>query len=80
MELEKLKLYKVTKGSSDHTYRKGDIIWLSNNDALNSCQGAGWLSKDEWDTAGTNDFEVEECKDYYLDVSGGHEAVRRKMV
>lgn len=37
--MEKLKLYKVTKASSDGTFNIGDIIWLSNNEDLNSCKG-----------------------------------------
>lgn len=41
--MEKLKLYKVTKASSDGTFNIGDIIWLSNNEDLNSCKGRGWL-------------------------------------
>lgn len=60
--MEKLKLYTVTKPSSDGTFVTGDIIWLSANGDLNSCKGKGWLSKAEWDASGTNDFEVEPCK------------------
>ena len=48
--MEKLKLYKVTKASSDGTFNIGDIIWLSNNEDLNCCKGFGWLPKSEWDT------------------------------
>lgn len=77
--MEKLKLYKVTKASSDGTFNIGDIIWLSNNEDLNSCKGLGWLSKSEWDNPGSNDFEVEECTDYYLDVTDRSEKVRRKV-
>ena len=67
--MEKLKLYKVTKASSDGTFNIGDIIWLSNNEDLNSCKGCGWLPKSEW----------EECTDYYLDVTDRSEEVRRKF-
>lgn len=35
--MEKLKLYTVTKPSSDGTFVAGDIIWLSENGDLNSC-------------------------------------------
>lgn len=76
--MEKLKLYKVTKESSDGTFNIGDIIWLSNNEDLNSCKGCGWLPKSEWDNLESNDFEVEECTDYYLDVTDRSEKVRRK--
>ena len=77
--MEKLKLYKVTMASSDGTFNIGDIIWLSNNEDLNSCKGCGWLPKSEWDNPGSNDFEVEECTDYYLDVTDRSEKVRRKV-
>ena len=77
--MEKLKLYKVTKASSDGTFNIGDIIWLSNNDDLYSCKGLGFLSKSEWDNPRSNDFEVEECTDYYLDVTDRSEKVRRKV-
>ena len=36
--MEKLKLYTVTKPSSDGTFVAGDIIWLSENGDLNSCK------------------------------------------
>lgn len=75
--MEKLKLYTVIKSSSDGTIETGDIIWLSNNGDLNSVKGQGWLSKDEWDILGTNDFNTEECKTHYLDVANGSECVRK---
>lgn len=75
--MKKLKLYIVTKSSSDNSIVKGDLVWLSNNEDLNSAQVKGWLAKEEWDIEGTNDFEVEECKDYYLDVCNGCESVRK---
>lgn len=75
--MEKLKLYTVIKSSSDGTIEVGDIIWLSNNGDLNSVKGQGWLSKDEWDISGTNDFNMEECKTHYLDVTNGSECVRK---
>ena len=71
--MEKLKLYTVTKPSSDGTFVAGD----SANGDLNSCKGKGWLSKAEWDSSGTNDFEVEPCKTHYLDVSRWSETVRK---
>lgn len=75
--MEKLKLYTVTKSSSDGDIKVGDIIWLSKNGDLNSCQGKGWLTEEEWNSPKTNDFEVEECKTHYLDVTNGHEQVRK---
>ena len=72
--MEKLKLYTVIKPSSDETLQVGDIIWLSENGDLNNAN-KGFLSKDEWDVAGTNDFEVEKCRTHHLVVLDGHEMV-----
>ena len=72
--MEKLKLYTVTKTSSDETLQIGDIIWLSENKDLNNAN-KGFLSKYEWEVAGTNDFEVEECRTYHLLVMNGCEMV-----
>ena len=73
--MEELKLYTVTKPSSDETLQVGDIIWLSENGDLNDARAKGWLTKDEWDVACTNDFEVEECKTHRLLVLDRHEMV-----
>ena len=73
--MEKLKLYTVTKSSTDGTFQMGDFIWLSENGDLNDAKAKGWLSKDEWDVAGTNDFEVEECRTHHLLVLDGYETV-----
>lgn len=75
--MEKLKLYIVTKSSTDQTFEIGDMIWLSENGDLNSVNGQGCLSKEEWDTPDTNDFEFEECNTHYLDVTRGSECVRK---
>ena len=72
--MEKLKLYTVTKTSSDETLQIGDIIWLSENEDLNNAN-KGFLSKHEWEVAGTNDFEVEECRTHHLLVLDGYETV-----
>ena len=73
--MDKLKLYTVIKPSSDETLQVGDIIWLSENGDLNDARAKGWLTKDEWDVAGTNDFEVEECKTHHLVVMYGSEMI-----
>ncbi|MDE6641439.1 MAG: hypothetical protein K2K63_13040 [Acetatifactor sp.] len=46
------------------------------NDSDN-VKGQGCLSKEEWDTPDTNDFEFEECSTHYLDVTKGGECVRK---
>ena len=73
--MDKLKFYTVIKPSSDETLQVGDIIWLSENGDLNDARAKGWLTKDEWDIAGTNDFEVEECITHHLLVLDRHEMV-----
>ena len=73
--MDKLKLYTVTKSSTDGTFQMGDFIWLSENGDLNDAKAKGWLSKDEWDVAGTNDFEAEECTTHHLLVLDRHEMV-----
>ena len=73
--MENLKLYTVIKPSSDETLQVGDIIWVSENGDLNDARAKGWLSKHEWDVAGTNDFEVEKCRTHHLIVLDGHEMV-----
>lgn len=75
--MEALKAYVVTKGSSDSTLKTGDKIWLSKNGDLNISAHAGWLTEDEWNSSKTNDFEVELCDDYYVDVTQHSEALRK---
>lgn len=45
--MDKLKLYTVIKARSNGMVETGDMVWLSENDDLNSCNGCGWLSKSE---------------------------------
>ena len=73
--MDKLKLYTVTKPSSEETMQAGEIIWLSENGDLNDTKAKGWLSKGEWDVADTNDCEVEECTTHHLLVLDGQEMV-----
>lgn len=75
--MEKLKLYTITKSSTDKTFEVGNIIWISDNGDLNSVKGKGWLSKEEWDVQNTNDFEVTDCKTHYLYVDRGSETVKK---
>lgn len=75
--MKKLKLYDVTKGSTDGTIETGNIIWISENGDLNIAGRKGFLIEDEWDNPGTKDFEVKLCEDYYLEVVNGHEIVRK---
>lgn len=78
--MEKLKLYTITKSSTDRSFEVGDMIWISENGDLNSVKGKGWLSKEEWDVPNTNDFDIAECKTHYLDVNRGVESVRKMQM
>lgn len=75
--MEKLVLYIVTKSSTDKTFKSGDLIWLSGNGDLNNAMGGGWLSEDEWNVEGINDFEYEISSTHYLDIINGKECVRK---
>lgn len=74
--MEKLKLYIVTKPSTDKIFKSGDLIWLSSNGDLNNAMAGGWLQQNEWDVDGTNDFEYEISNTHYLDVIDGRECIR----
>ncbi len=66
--MEEMKLYIVTKSSTDQNIKVGDIIWLSENRDLYNAMDevfsngitVGWLSECEWNVSGTNDFEYKE--------------------
>lgn len=75
--MEKLKLYIVTKSSTDKTLNVGDLIWLSGNGDLNNAMIGGWLSYEEWNIQDRNDFEYEISDSYYLDIVNGKECVRK---
>ena len=69
-----IKIIHSNQNQFDETLQIGDIIWLSENEDLNNAN-KGFLSKYEWEVAGTNDFGVEECKTYHLLVINGCEMV-----
>ena len=73
--MEKLKLYTVTKSSSDEQFKKGDIIYLADKNEIFDLMAGGWLSENEWNIEGRNDFEVEECRTHHLLVLNGQEMV-----
>lgn len=77
--MEKLKLYEVTKGSTDKSVLQGDIIWISNNGDLNFYQAHGFYRADEWvHNSKVNDFTVKECNTHVLEVGDGYERVKLK--
>ena len=58
---------------------KREILFgfLKNGD-LNIAGRKGFLIHDEWNHLDTKDFDVKLCEDYYLEVTNGHEIVRRR--
>ena len=76
--MEKLRLYTVTKSSTDGTIETGNIIQISENGDLNITGRKGFLIHDEWDNPDTKDFKVKPCEDYYLEVANWHEFVRKR--
>ncbi len=75
--MEKLKLYVIIKSSTDKTFKCGDLIWLSENGDLNNAMAGGWLSENEWNIEGTNDFECNPSDTHYLDIINETECVRK---
>lgn len=74
--MEKLKLYIVTKSSTDKTFKSGDLIWLSSNGDMNNAMAGGWLPQNEWNVDGTNDFKCEISNTHYLDATNGRECIK----
>ena len=77
VDMKELTPYRVTKPSTDTTFSKDDIIWLSSNGDINSLSVAGWITPSECDSE-TLDFEVEKEKDFEVLAIKSHEICRRK--
>lgn len=75
-EMKPLVAYKVIKSSTDMTFQKNELIWLSKNGMMNGCDG--FLMEEEWNNEGANDFEVEESEDYCVLAWNGSEGLRKK--
>lgn len=75
-------VYKAVTGSTDETIEIGQIMWVSPNDqslCLPDSNGGGALNKEEWMSAETCDFEVEEEREYYVDIQRGSECLRKNV-
>lgn len=75
-DLEILKPYRITKGSSDGTFAFGEVIWVSDNGDINSLQAAGCIDPHEVDEK-TLDFEAESTSDFEVVKTKGSEICRR---
>ena len=63
-----LTAYKITESSTDETFRKGQIIWFSEDGCVNFAgKYAGFLSESQWNRKGSNDFEFEEAPEYRVE-------------
>lgn len=76
IDMKQFVVYRVIKASTDKTMEEGMLIWLSNDNNLNSKEGA--LSESEWKSPETIDFEVESAADYYIERLHGDEIMRRR--
>ena len=72
--MEKLKLYIVTQGSTDKTFKTGDLIWMSENGDINNAMGCGWLRPNEQNPE-TMDFKIEESNTHHLVIKNGQEYI-----
>lgn len=75
-------VYKAVTESTDGTIEIGQIMWVSPKDTslcLPDSNGGGALNKDEWTSAKTCDFDVEEAIEYYVDIQRGSECLRKNV-
>lgn len=77
--LQPLTPYRITKGSSDHTFLVDDVIWISENGDINSVHGSGWITPSECSKKSL-DFECVEAPDYEAFKYGNSEVCRIKEV
>lgn len=75
-DMQRLRPYRIIKGSSDGTFISGEIIWTSKNGDINSVQAAGSIDPNEVDKAAL-DFEVEDAPDYEVIKINRSEVCRR---
>lgn len=76
MNLQPLIAYEITKGSSDHTFSVGDIIWMSENGDINNVKAGGWITPSECPKK-TLDFECAKSEKYEVLKIDGHEICRQ---
>lgn len=76
-DLQPMIPYRITKGSSDHTFLVDDVIWISENGDINSVQGSGWITPSECSKKSL-DFECVEAPDYDAFKVGNIETCRQK--
>ena len=78
-DMKELTPYRVINPSSDGTFGKDDIIWMSSNVDVNSCNGKGWIMSGECEPR-TVDFEIEEADDYEILVNGSEICRKRSAL
>ena len=78
MKLSKLVPYVVTKGNTDGSIAKGDIVWLGRDKSITIAgDNGGWIPKEE-QIDPIMDFEAEESTEYILHVRRGSEILVKK--
>lgn len=76
-EMNSLIAYRVIKDSTDETFKKDDLIWMSEDGSVTGADG--FLSKEEWNQEKTNDFEVEPSKEYSILKTAGMETIVKNV-
>ena len=76
-EMNSLIAYRVIKDSTDETFKKDDLIWMSEDGSVTGA--GGFLSKEEWNQEKTNDFEVEPSKEYSILKTAGMETIVKNV-
>jgi hypothetical protein len=76
-EMNSLVAYRVIKDSTDETFKKDDLIWMSEDGSVTGA--GGFLSKEVWNQEKTNDFEVEPSKEYSILKTPGMEAIVKNV-
>ena len=76
-EMNSLVVYRVIKDSTDETFKKNDLIWMSEDGSVTGA--GGFLNKEEWNQEKTNDFEVEPSKEYSILKTPGMEAIVKNV-
>lgn len=73
-----LQPYRVIKSSTDGTFLKDDIIWMSSNGDICSKNNKGFLPFDEQNNPQTIDFKIEIADNYYIIKESNSEILKIK--
>ena len=75
-ELKPLVVYRITKDSSDGTFTKDLLIWISTNGDINCAWG--FISPNEENLEKTLDFEAVVDYNHYVNVTATSESIAKR--